>query len=81
MAQLLVRQLDEDLVSLLKIRAASRGHSTEEEHRLILREALTGVPAKDGKLSFSEYLVADPLPDVEMPKVSRHHPSERIIEL
>ena len=81
MAQLLVRQLDDELVSLLKLQAASHGRSAEEEHRLILREALTSVPAKSGKLSFSEYLVADPLADAEIPEISRHHSSERAIEL
>lgn len=40
MAQLIVRDLDDDLVKLLKQRAASRGHSAEEEHRQILRAAL-----------------------------------------
>ncbi|MFV0523058.1 MAG: FitA-like ribbon-helix-helix domain-containing protein [Acidimicrobiales bacterium] len=40
MAQLIVRDLDDHLVQLLKERAASRGHSAEEEHRQILRSAL-----------------------------------------
>lgn len=40
MAQLIVRDLDDHLVQLLKERAASRGHSAEEEHRRILRAAL-----------------------------------------
>ncbi len=40
MAQLIVRDLDDHLVQLLKERAASRGHSAEEEHRQILRAAL-----------------------------------------
>ena len=40
MAQLIVRNLDEDLVRRLKIRAAQNGRSAEEEHREILREVL-----------------------------------------
>jgi plasmid stability protein len=40
MAQLLVRDIESDVVSELKIRAARHGHSAEEEHRRILREAL-----------------------------------------
>jgi len=40
MAQLIVRNLDEDVVRRLKRRAAERGHSAEEEHRQILRRAL-----------------------------------------
>jgi plasmid stability protein len=42
MAQLIVRDLDEELVRELKIRAARRGRSMEAEHREILREALRG---------------------------------------
>ncbi len=40
MAQLIVRNLDERLVRLLKRRAAEHGCSAEEEHRRILEQAL-----------------------------------------
>lgn len=40
MAQLIVRNLDEGLVQLLRERAASHGRSAEEEHRRILQSAL-----------------------------------------
>ncbi len=40
MAQLIVRNLDEDLVRRLKRRAAANGRSAEEEHRQLLRQAL-----------------------------------------
>jgi antitoxin FitA len=40
MAQLIVRNLDDDLVVRLKQQAARRGRSAEEEHRQILRRAL-----------------------------------------
>jgi antitoxin FitA len=40
MAQLLVRDIESDVVRELKVRAARHGHSAEEEHRRILREAL-----------------------------------------
>lgn len=40
MAQLLVRNLDDELVRHLKKRAGEHGVSVEEEHRRILREAL-----------------------------------------
>jgi len=40
MAQLIVRNLDDELVRLLKARAAANGRSAEEEHRRILRTAL-----------------------------------------
>lgn len=50
MGQLIVRNLDDELVRQLKIRAAERGHSAEEEHREILRRALaqsTRSPLRD----------------------------------
>jgi plasmid stability protein len=40
MAQLIVRELSEDLVKALKQRAAKRNRSAEQEHREILRAAL-----------------------------------------
>jgi plasmid stability protein len=57
MAQLLVRNIDDALVKKLKRRAAAHGVSTEEEHRRILREALSR-PAKR-KPSLIEFLLAD----------------------
>ena len=42
MAQLIVRDLSEDLVKMLKQRAAKRNHSTEQEHREILQSVLRG---------------------------------------
>lgn len=40
MAQLLVRNIDDEVVKKLKERAAAKGVSAEAEHRAILREAL-----------------------------------------
>ena len=40
MAQLIVRNLDDELVQALKLRAARKRRSAEAEHREILREAL-----------------------------------------
>lgn len=40
MAQLIVRNLDEEVVRQLKMRAARHGHSAEAEHRAILYEVL-----------------------------------------
>ena len=59
MAQLLVRDIESDVVRELKVRAANHGHSAEEEHRQILREALR--PKEPGK-SLKELLLA--MPDV-----------------
>jgi plasmid stability protein len=41
MATLTVRNLDDDLVRALRIRAAEHGRSAEAEHREILRQVLT----------------------------------------
>jgi plasmid stability protein len=49
MGQLLVRKVDDELIRLLKQRAALAGRSVEAEHRLILKEAL-----RPGKPSFAE---------------------------
>ena len=45
MAQLIVRNLDDDVKAKLQRRAKKRGHSTEEEVRNILRDAV----AKEGE--------------------------------
>ncbi len=40
MAQLTVRNVDDEIATALKARAAKAGRSAEAEHRLILQEAL-----------------------------------------
>lgn len=47
MAQLLVRNVEEETVARLKARAAANGRSVEAEHREILRAALAAAPAPD----------------------------------
>jgi plasmid stability protein len=46
MAQLLVREVPQDVVDALKRRAAEHGRSAEAEHRLILEETLR--PGRSG---------------------------------
>jgi plasmid stability protein len=58
MAQLLVREVDEELVAALKRRAAAHGRSAESEHRLILDESLRSPQPK--KRSFKEVLASMP---------------------
>jgi plasmid stability protein len=41
-ATLTVRNLDDDVIRALRIRAAEHGRSAEAEHREILRQTLTG---------------------------------------
>ena len=48
-AQLIVRNLDEELVTRLKLRAAEHGRSAEAEHREILRQALAVEPRRSFK--------------------------------
>jgi plasmid stability protein len=40
MAQLIVRDVDDDIAQALRTRAAANGRSVEAEHRMILREIL-----------------------------------------
>ena len=42
MAQLVVRKLSDELVKALKLQAARRNRSAEQEHREILKAALNG---------------------------------------
>ncbi len=56
-AQLIVRNLEEEVVRELRMRAARHGRSAEAEHREILREAL--LPTKR-KMSLQEFLLTIP---------------------
>ncbi len=59
MAQLIVRNIEEELVRELKLRAAQSGQSAEETHRQILRDAL-GL----GRRSSSLKQILSSMPDV-----------------
>ena len=56
MANLVVRNIDDEIVRALKSRAELKGISSEEEHRNILKAALI----RPKKKSFSEVLHANP---------------------
>ena len=56
MAQLVVRNLPDELVRMLKQRAARNNRSAEQEHREILRAALSGTRRR----SFAQTLAASP---------------------
>jgi plasmid stability protein len=58
MANLIVRNVDDDLIKALKTRAGRHGTSAEAEHRKILAQALL----KPRKRSFAEAIAA--MPDV-----------------
>ena len=57
MAQLVVRNLEEEVVRELKLRAARHGRSAEAEHRAILESALR--PRRKGR-TLKELLLAIP---------------------
>jgi plasmid stability protein len=69
-SQLVVRNLEEEVVRALKLRAARHGRSAEAEHREILRRAL--LPAEDRK----------PLKDMllAMPDAGEDADFERIVD-
>ena len=56
MANLLVRNIDDEIVKALKKKAGRSGHSAEAEHRLILSAVLLGPKKK----SFAEVLASIP---------------------
>ena len=56
MAQLLVRNVDEEVVRALKLQAARKGRSAEAEHRELLKSALL----KPKGRSFKEFLLSMP---------------------
>ena len=59
MAQLLVRDVPQDVVDALKRRATENGRSAEAEHRLILEQAL-----RPGRADFWERAAAQRLDDI-----------------
>lgn len=77
MTQLIVRNLDEEIVRELKLRAARHGRSAEAEHREILREAL--LSSKE-KRSFKELLLAIPSvgEDADFDRVQDHGRDEEL---
>ncbi len=58
MATLTVRNLDDDLVRQLRVRAAEHGRSAEAEHREILRAALAGPSLPTARKEAAERLAA-----------------------
>lgn len=78
MAALTIRNVDDALKQLLRIRAAQHGVSMEEEARRILREALAQAPQPKPfgqrlKQRFAEVAEADfPLPPRHLPRTPPH---------
>ena len=59
MGQLIVRNIEDEVVRALKVRAVERGRSMEAEHRQILRDSLM---SRGPRRSFKEHLLS--MPDV-----------------
>ncbi len=77
MAQLIVRNIEDEVVRRLKIRAAEKGRSAEAEHREILRHAL-GSSSRD--ITIKAFLLD--MPDVgEDDDFARAHDVGRKVEL
>jgi antitoxin FitA len=68
---LVVRNVDDELVRRLKLRAARNGRSAEAEHREILRQALSGEPRESFKEVAAKLRAAT--------RGRRHTPSEVLL--
>lgn len=66
MASMTIRDIDEKLKSRLRVQAARRGHSMEEEARDILRSALSVEPARTRALVAAIRAHIEPLGGVEL---------------
>lgn len=71
MASLHVRNVDDELVQRLKLRAARKGRSAEAEHREILRQAL----AEEVSMSWEELAAISR----DLTKGRNHPPAEVLI--
>ena len=66
MASLTIRDLDDSVKSKLRVRAAQRGRSMEEEARHILRPALAESPTEPVNLYEAIRRVVEPLGGIEL---------------
>lgn len=73
MAGLSVRKLDEETLSRLRIRAARRGVSMEEEVRRILRDAVSA-PDRIGDLALHIFGSPQHSVDLQLPERTPHEP-------
>lgn len=69
MAQLIVRNLEDEVVRALKISAAEHGRSAEEEHRELLRSVLLG--HRSPRRDFKSLLASIPAGDDDIFERSR----------
>src|SRR5882672_7708586 len=79
MASVTIRNLDDSLKSRLRVRAASRGRSMEEEARQILRSALQESPRSSTNLAESIRRRFAKLGDVQLPSVARENVRDYVL--
>ena len=71
MSSIVIRQLDEETKSRLRVRAARKGHSMEQEARDILKRALVSEGAARVHLVDAIRRRIQPLGGVNLPKIPR----------
>jgi antitoxin FitA len=71
MASIIIRKLDKDIKSRLRVRAAQHGHSMEEEARMILKAALSTESVKTDNLVDAIREVFEPVGGVDLPATPR----------
>lgn len=71
MASLTIRNLEDPLKAKLRMRAASRGVSMEEEARVILRTALAQEAPKKQNVAEAIHQLFAPLGGVDLPDIPR----------
>jgi antitoxin FitA len=76
MASITIRNLEEPLKARLRIRAATRGHSMEDEARDILRNTLNREPSLPTNLASAIRVRFAPLAGVELPETPREEMRE-----
>ena len=76
MASITIRSLDDDLKARLRVRAAKRGRSMEEEAREIIRCALSERPRQVRSLVEAIQQRFADLGGVELPDIERDPPRE-----
>ena len=71
MASITIRNLDDDVKTRLRVRAAEHRRSMEEEVRIILRDAVTGEGTRPRNLAAFTHECFAPLGGVELELPSR----------
>lgn len=71
MATMTIRNIDDQLKSRLRVRAAMHGRSMEDEAREILRASLSVEPARDGSLVASIRARVEAVGGIELELPSR----------